>query len=348
MKSELLTVWNCRPAPDSSLQSPARRLALAFVPRAARHACARLLLPLCLAAPLVPAYGQIYVADYYGNTVGEYSLSGAPINTSLIPGLSEPFQLAASGDDLFVGTLGNVGGLYAVGEYTLSGAAVNPSLITGLNTPTTTGPSGLAVSGNDLFVGSTANYAGSGAGTIAEYTTSGALVNPSLVSGLNYPYKLAVSGNNLFEADYESGVVNEFTTSGATVASPLINSGTGTSAVAISGNKLFVANFGAGTVSEYTTSGALVNASFLTGLPGPESLAVYGNDLFVGTFYNGTVGEYTLSGATVDSSLITGFESPIDLVVVPEPATWTLFAIGLALCRIRNSRFQKFEYAAAR
>ena len=34
--------------------------------------------------------------------------------------------------------------------------------------------------------------------SIGEYTTSGAIVNPSLVSGLNGPFGIAVSGSNLF------------------------------------------------------------------------------------------------------------------------------------------------------
>ena len=41
-------------------------------------------------------------------------------------------------------------------------------------------------------------------GTIGEYTTSGATVNASLVSGLNYPYGIAVSGSNLFVTNYNA------------------------------------------------------------------------------------------------------------------------------------------------
>ena len=51
------------------------------------------------------------------------------------------------------------------------------------------------MSGSNLFV---ANY---GSGTIGEYTTSGATVNAALVSGLNEPFGIAVSGSNLFVAN---------------------------------------------------------------------------------------------------------------------------------------------------
>ena len=41
--------------------------------------------------------------------------------------------------------------------------------------------------------------------TIAEYTTSGALVNPALISGLNGPFPLALSEGNLFVANFNNG-----------------------------------------------------------------------------------------------------------------------------------------------
>ena len=63
---------------------------------------------------------------------------------------------------------------------------------------------------------------------IAEYTTSGATVNASLVTGLNAPSGIAVSGSDLF----------------------VVNNGSG----------------GPGSVGEYTTSGATVNASLVSGL----------------------------------------------------------------------------------
>ena len=44
----------------------------------------------------------------------------------------------------------------------------------------------MAIAGGDIFV------ANNGNGTIGEYTTSGATVNPSLISGLNGPFGLAV------------------------------------------------------------------------------------------------------------------------------------------------------------
>jgi len=52
-------------------------------------------------------------------------------------------------------------------------------------------PNGIAVSGSDLFVTNVGSGT-PGSGTIGEYTTSGATVNASLISGLYIPEGIAV------------------------------------------------------------------------------------------------------------------------------------------------------------
>jgi len=54
-----------------------------------------------------------------------------------------------------------------------------------------------------------------GSGTIGEYTTSGVPVNPALISGLNYPVGIALSGGNLFVANGLGSTIGKYTTSGA-------------------------------------------------------------------------------------------------------------------------------------
>ena|ERR1017187_6403063 len=75
---------------------------------------------------------------------------------------------------------------------------------------------GIAVSGSDLFVSNLNNN------TIGEYTTSGATVNASLISGLNHPHGIAVDGSDLFVTS-NGGTIGEYTTSGATVNASLIS-----------------------------------------------------------------------------------------------------------------------------
>ena len=60
-------------------------------------------------------------------------------------------------------------------------------------------------------------------GTIGAYTTSGATVNAALISGLDLPFGIAVSGSDLFVANIDGGTIGEYTTAGATVNAALIS-----------------------------------------------------------------------------------------------------------------------------
>ena len=121
--------------------------------------------------------------------------------------------------------------------------------------------------GQDIFVANVAS------GTIGEYTTSGATVNASLVSGLGNPFGIAVSGSDLFVTSVHSGI-GEYTTSGATVNASLVSGLDYPYGIAVSGSDLFVVNQGSGTIGEYTTTGVTVNASLVSGLDNPSGIAI--------------------------------------------------------------------------
>jgi len=148
------------------------------------------------------------------------------------------------------------------------------------------------------------NYAN---GTVGEYTTSGATVNASLVTGLQGSFGVVTDGSNLYVANFSAGRIGKYTMSGATVNASLITGLNGPLGLAISGSNLFVSNPNNGTIGKYTTSGATVNAALVTGLSFPEGIDVSGNNLFVTNRNSGTVGEYsTINGSAVNASLITG------------------------------------------
>jgi hypothetical protein len=190
-----------------------------------------------------------------------------------------------------------------------------------------------AARADTIFV---ANFIGP-PGTIGKYTTAGAAVNAALVSGLNGPKGIAVSGSDLFVASEGSGTIGEYTTAGATVNAALVSGLNTPQGLAVSGSDLFVVNLLANTIGEYTTAGATVNAALVTGLNGPGGVAVSGSDLFVTNFNTGTIGEYTTAGATVNAALVLGLGDigPTYLVVtaspsVPEPSTWAMMLLGFA------------------
>lgn len=272
-------------------------------------------------------------------TISEYSTSGAPIITSIVTG-SQLGPIAAIGNDLFVqspsfpnpttvseynasGALVNASFIttaaYADTEFYMTsgnnlwGEGPNsrdvPSLLewntsgTLIDTiplPGTTAngettyviPSVVGSSGSDIFL-----VYGT---TLSEWTTTGTVVNASLITGL--AGGVAVFGSDIFVGNSAAGSHES----------------------------------GTDYVSEYNTSGTLLNPSLVTGLTEPGEIAVSGGNLFVesqGGPSTEVIGEYTLAGAPVNTSLLSGptFGSgALELfVVVPEPATWLLAVIGL-------------------
>ena len=77
-------------------------------------------------------------------------------------------------------------------------------------------------------------------GTIGKFTTSGATINPSLITGLNTPFGMLLDGNG----------------------------------------HIFVSLWGGNCIAEYSTSGAVINRSFITGLSDPVGMALDGNGHF--------------------------------------------------------------------
>jgi hypothetical protein len=73
----------------------------------------------------------LFVVNGGNSTIGEYTTSGATVNSSLVSGLSAPFSIAVSGSDLFVVNQATS----SIAECTTSGTTVNSSLVTGLNGP---------------------------------------------------------------------------------------------------------------------------------------------------------------------------------------------------------------------
>jgi hypothetical protein len=167
-------------------------------------------------------------------------------------------------------------------------------------------------SGSQIFVANQGPLTGTiGNGTIGVYTTSGATVNSALVSGLDLPFGIALSGGNLFVAgakfispgNWTIGKYNA--TTRATVNSALVSGLATPTGLALSEGNLFVSQLGG--VGEYTTSGATVNSALVSGLFAPNGIAVSGGKLFVADTNTFTIGVYNaITGATVNSALVSG------------------------------------------
>ena len=165
----------------------------------------------------------------------------------------------------------------------------------------------------DIYVSNGAN------GTIGEYGLDGSTVNASLISGLNNPYGIAISGNDLFVA--RGDTTFEYTTAGVTVNTSLITRLAQLSSIAVSGNDLFVGDVIRGIICKYTTTGATIAAPLITGMT-PAGIAIWHNDLFVVDTENGCVykfGTTTTPGTTVTKYLILGLNAPTAIAVAPVP-----------------------------
>jgi hypothetical protein len=123
---------------------------------------------------------NLYATTDWGGAILQYFPNGAELSSIHTPNYSPTGVAVDSGGDVFF-TAASAGGI--IGEINAN-SAVAVTLVSGLGPQSTYGPTGIAVSGGDLFV--------SDGATISEYTTSGATVDASLVTGLSSTGYLAV------------------------------------------------------------------------------------------------------------------------------------------------------------
>lgn len=272
-----------------------------------------------LYAALLPA--QIYVGGgSWQGYVGKYDTSGAAINPTFITGLTHPTGMTLDANqNLYVSDYYH----QRVGKFSSLGAAINANLF-GYTTPT-----GLAYDGQGRV------YVASSSGKVGVFTTSGALINPALIStGLFNPGGLAYHDGKLYVLD--SWNIYIYSTSGALLANIPASGPMGIS-FDQSGH-MYVPRQGYGAIALYTSSGTLLNENLITGLNFPFTTALdAAGNLYVGEYNNGNgkVGKYTTSGTPINQSLITGLTSFKSMVVVPEPSALVLglLAVGLLVPR---------------
>ena len=168
-----------------------------------------------------------------------------------------------------------------------------------------------------------------GHGSVAEYSLTGDLINPALISGFSsstsgqYPFDVAVSGNQIYvlSTRYNGsdgiGTIGVYNLDGSVVNVSLVSNIAGfPTHLLVSGGNIYVSCGNSGVIKEYTTAGATVSASLISGLNAPEQMAISGNNLFITEFQGAKVSEYTTSGFLVNPSLVTGVGQQIGGIVV--------------------------------
>ncbi len=160
------------------------------------------------------------------------------------------------------------------------------------------------------ILGSYIYVANEGAGTVGLYTSSGAPVNPNLITGLVGVEGLAVADGYLYVSTFgnNAGSIGKYSLMGAPINTSLITGLYQPTSIAVSGTDLYVNNAGTSRVGKYTTSGGTINSSFISvSGGGAESVAVSGSNVFVAISGNYRIAEYsTTTGGTVNDNFIPG------------------------------------------
>jgi WD40 repeat protein len=256
------------------------------------------------------ASAQLYVSQYGTGVVSEYDVNtGKVINANFITGLTEPWALLLSGDDLFVAN-----GAGYVGKYDAkTGAAISQSFITG---ESGFYPTGLALSGGDLFV------ADSDHEVVGKYDAkTGATINASFltfVGGGVGNMGLGALGDHLFLALDTSlnGLAEYNAGTGQLIHAADVLADYG---LAFLSEKLFVVNASSQAIDVYDAKTLkVIHANFITGLT-PHQMAVLGDTLFMARTAINTVGKYNArTGAVINASFISGLSTPIGVAVKAE------------------------------
>jgi len=168
--------------------------------------------------------------------------------------------------------------------------------------------------------------------SIAEFNSSGALVNASLIPGLLQVQGVQYYGGHLFVR--AGGTIGEYNTDGSAVNATLITGAVGAFQIGFdSSGQIYVPHQSLGTIAVYSSSGTLLTSSLVSGLSYPEAVNISPDGyLYVaeGNLGASRISEFTLSGQDVNRSLITGLHVPEGLIVIPEPCSMLLLVIGLS------------------
>lgn len=210
------------------------------------------------------------------------------------------------GQSLFVATGNNT-----VTGYSLSGGAAPRTPFT-----TTTIPVALAYDGHGTLFVASDNGIPYNQGTIGSYGAFSATGNPSLITGLNLIFPMALDNNgHLFIGSDGNNNVVEYSTSGMLLNANLISLASAPRSLAVDNNGHIYVGINGG-IRLYSTSGQLLNPSLISGLLNPYSIALDGaGNLYVADAESGVVGKYTTSGQTINANLITGLSAPDSLAL---------------------------------
>lgn len=156
--------------------------------------------------------------------------------------------------------------------------------------------------------------------TVGKYNLDGTPINATLITGLNNPRELAISGSVLYVASDNGGgqgLIGSYQLDGTPLNASLITTPALVMSMAVSGTSIFVGLNGLGipnygVVVHYSTSGTTAAANFIPTLGNGSGfatgIAVSGTTMFISVSWNGNhqVAKYDTDGTLVNGYFITG------------------------------------------
>lgn len=273
-----------------------------------------------------PVRADVYVSDYYGNTVQRFTLTGTSLGAFVSSGLSGPSNLHfGPNGDLYVADSTGIQEFNGGTGAFVKTFALAPNLL-------------------DFTFDSAGNAFATDASKVLKFDTGGTLVG-SYTSGISTPEGIALGAgghllvsnaydglyrNTITELDPASGNATTF----ATGLGEPIGIARGPDGRYYIGNFTFATSYGGtnpDTIQVIPAGGGTSSATWNVGgnLDGTTYLAFGAGTLYVASFYNKTVQMFdVVSGASSGQFNALGNANGI-AVQVPEPASGVLLGVGL-------------------
>lgn len=276
---------------------------------------------------------ELIVSNYFGDSVGKYSLATGAFLGNLTGGsIDGPLQTRVGADGLLYVTseLNN-----SVQRFSLSTNAFVDTFAsgTGLNAPTAITFDG---SGNALV----ANFNDS---TIAKFNPSGVFQGhlvPSGSGGLSGPDTGTVVGpdGSLYVPSFNNNSIFRYNATTGAFLGVFANSASGLTqprTILFRDGKVWVTSDNGNKVLRYNTDGTLFDTFVTAGsgsLFGATGM-VFGEDgfLYVASSRNNRILKYSMADGSFAGIFASGgsLNGPVALTVVPEPATMVAFGMGI-------------------
>ena len=142
-------------------------------------------------------------------TIGRANLDGTGVNPSFITGASNPVGVAVDANHVYWSNEDPTSG--TIGRANLDGTEVNQSFITGRLKPSRAriNPFGVVVNANHLYWGNGCApcHSSRPSSTIGRANLDGTGVNVRFITGVTYPFALAVDSGYVYWADFDMGTI---------------------------------------------------------------------------------------------------------------------------------------------